>query len=39
MLLVYIINIKKAFDCINYKLLLKKLEFCGIRGAALFKSY
>jgi Reverse transcriptase (RNA-dependent DNA polymerase). len=34
-------NLEKAFDCINYGILLAKLEFCGLtyRSYSLNKSY
>jgi len=34
-------NLEKAFDCVNHKILLSKLEFCGITGNhyKLYKSY
>jgi hypothetical protein len=34
-------NLEKAFDCINHKILLSKLEICGITGNhyKLYKSY
>lgn len=33
------LNIKKAFDSIQYDLLLKKLSVYGVRGIALEQSY
>ena len=34
-------DFEKAFDCVNHKILLSKLEFCGITGNhyTLYKSY
>ena len=33
--------LEKAFDCIIYKILLSKLDYCGVNGKAklLFESY
>ena len=35
------LNISKVYDCIDYKILLKKLDNAGIRGNTLqwFESY
>ena len=35
------VDIKKAFDCVSHKKLIKKLDHCGIRGIAnnLIESY
>jgi len=30
-----LLDVKKSFDSVNYKLLISKLEHCGIRGVAL----
>jgi len=27
-------NLQKAFDCVNYEILLAKMKFCGISGTA-----
>ena len=34
-------DVEMAFDCVNHKILLSKLEFCGITGNhyKLYKSY
>jgi len=30
----YFSGFQKSFDCVNHDLLIKKLEYCGIRGNA-----
>ena len=34
--MVVLIDLKKAFDTVDHKILLRKLEFCGIKRARSF---